>query len=64
MKLPEQTDWKTMRQMQIEYFWKTFEACKWDIQRTAEILGIGRAGVYRYKSGEYNDRLLKRRGSK
>lgn len=48
IELPKQKEWKTMRQVKEDHFWSAFNACKGDIMKTARLIKIGRASVYRY----------------
>lgn len=63
IELPRQRSYKTMREAQIEYFWQVYEASSQDINRTAAILRIGRAGVYRYLRSEYDGKLVSNKGA-
>lgn len=57
IELPKQKLWKSMRALQVEYFWQVYAATKHNIDRTAEILNISRAGAYRYLGGVYDKNI-------
>jgi hypothetical protein len=48
---------KTMQQTQQEYFDKIFKLCKHSIPRTARMLNISRASVYRFLTGNAHKKL-------